>query len=548
MSIRKILYPLDFSGTATSNRIEGELRTIGTDRYRAFTLNFAPFYTSNLTIKERGKTKLLVRGTDYECLYFYPELTKLAAGKEICGVVVITNANIGTELVVGYNTVGGHYAHSADVIQMAIEALELDNRNVYWQDVIDKPDLFQPTPHLHDIGDVYGLEFHIDVLVAIRDAILIGDNEVHQQIYDRIDDIVNQLTTQLNAHRSDYYNPHKTTAHQVNAYTREEVDAQIQSIMEDLADLEPRFQAITTKFTETTQHFSAIESALLALTDRVGVVELEHSKFYTLLSTINQTLDQHQSLIDDLEAEIVRLDGVDSNLQTQINALKTRATNIENKNVEQDDRLDDIESLNVTQNTRLANVETKNTQQDNRLTALETLTTNHTNSILGVVNVNNTQNTRLTALENTNATQNTRISDLENNPAVSTYVRSGISVQDGYDPSYPEGTVRNVGTIRIAASTKTRQLTIKSLHFSQYNHKYDEHRMRLDVRLNGTVTWSWDIRDGEAINTDLVVNLSTNAYTLEFIVYVTLRGMRQLNFSVSSFKLETFQWGGQFTN
>ena len=368
MSIRKILYPLDFSGTATSNRIEGELKTIGVDRYRAFTLNFAPFFTNTLTIKERGKTKLLVRGTDYECLYFYPELTKLAAGKEVCGVVVITNAAIGIDLEVGYNTVGGHYAHSADVIQMAITALELDNRNVYWEDVIDTPTLFQPAPHMHDIGDVYGMEFQIDALVALREAILVGDNTVHQQIYDRIDNVVLSLTTMLNAHRADIANPHKTTAHQVNAYTREEIDTEIAAIMSDLADLEPRFQAIATTFTQIQQQYTSMTSSLAALSTRVGTVENEQSKFYLLLATINQTLAAHQASIDAIHVEITALKAKDVNLQTQIDGLKTRATNIESKNVEQDVRLNDIESLNTAQNNRLDLIETKNTAQDIAIT------------------------------------------------------------------------------------------------------------------------------------------------------------------------------------
>ena len=518
MSIRKILYPLDFTGTATTNRIEGELKTIGTDKYRAFTLNFAPFYTSNLTIKERGKTTLLKRGTDYECLYFYPELTKLAAGKEVCGVIVITNSNIGTGLEIGYNTVGGHYAHSAEVIQMAIEALELDNRNVYWQDVIDTPDLFQPTPHNHDLGDIYGMEFMIDTLVAIREAIMIGDNEVHQQIYNRIDSIVNSLTTMLNAHRSDYTNPHRTTAHQVNAYTMEEVDAAVAELMEDLANLEPRFQSITTQFTAVTQSIAAVNASLSGLSNRVGTVENEHSKFYLLLGAINTSLAAHQAAIDDLVSEVARLDGVDENLQAQINALKTRTTNVETKNATQNDRLDVIESLNTAQNTRLTNIETKNATQDDRLTALETLTTSHTNSILGVVSVNNTQNTRLTALESTNATQNTRISDLEKNPSGVNLWRSGFNQTLSWGTLIAPGQVYVFCSFNIAAKQPGYRfvLRIRDLKYNQYNHKYHSAGARFSINLNGVELWGVNHADSDGSQgiLDLEVNIPYTGGTL----------------------------------
>lgn len=74
----------------------------------------------------------LERRTDYEALYFFTDLTKLAGGKRICGVVCITNTKVGTDLVAGYNTVGGHYANCASTIQQAIFDLNLDNRETYW--------------------------------------------------------------------------------------------------------------------------------------------------------------------------------------------------------------------------------------------------------------------------------------------------------------------------------------------------------------------------------------------------------------------------------
>ena len=393
MSIRKILYPLDFTGTAPSNRLEGELITVGVDRYRAFTLNFAPFYTSNLTIKERGKTVLLKRGVDYECLYFYPELTKLAAGKEICGVVVITNTAVGTALEVGYTTVGGHYAHSAALIQSAIADINIDNRNVYWQNIIDTPTLFQPTPHIHDIGDVYGLEFIVDMLVSIREALLIGDNAVHQQILDRIDAVVLDLTTKLNAHKADQSNPHKTTAAQTGAYTKEQVDALVLDLLNDLAALEPRFQSITTQFTNITQQFTAVNGSLVSMSNRVGLVEQELSKYNLLLAPINQTLASLQSQIDDINDEITLLKNKDTSLQTQINNINTSIGTINTKNNTQDDRLDTLETAVTTNttdiNTNTDDIEDLKTAVSNAATAANSANTALANYVLWTATARN---------------------------------------------------------------------------------------------------------------------------------------------------------------
>ena len=81
MALKKILYPLDRTGVAGTNRIAGELHTTGVDRYRAFTLGFAPFFADSVVIKEVGKSTPLQRGKDkdYELVYFYPELSAYSA-------------------------------------------------------------------------------------------------------------------------------------------------------------------------------------------------------------------------------------------------------------------------------------------------------------------------------------------------------------------------------------------------------------------------------------------------------------------------------------
>lgn len=424
MAIRKILYPMDLTGNAITNRIENEYITIGTDKYRAFTLNYAPFYADSLTIKERGKTTLLKAGTDYVVLYYYSELAKFTGGKQICGVVCITNTAIGTDLVVGYNTIGGHYANCASIIEQAIYDLDLDNRETYWQNVIDKPDLFQPTQHLHDIGDVYGLEFIIDCLIGLREAIIIGDNEVHTQIYNRITEAVNEFKSYHATHLANYANPHKVTAHQAGAYTQEEVDALVESLLEDLAALEPRFKVITDNITDVYSKIAAVNGTLASLSDRIGYVEQELSKYVTLLTPINQTLASLQGQIDNINTLIAALQAKDVNLQNQINALVTRANNNDTLNGTQNSRLDALESLTsnhetrldtleswktttnntlVAYDTRLDNLESENTTQDNRLNALESWKTAQQTWDTNTANTINGLSTRINSLENSSS-------------------------------------------------------------------------------------------------------------------------------------------------
>ena len=370
MSIRKILYPVDLTGSSTANRIENEYITIGTDKYRAFTLGYAPFFADGLTLRERNATTLLKEGTDYEVLYFFSDLTKLAGGKRICGVVCVTNTKVGTDLVAGYNTIGGHYANCASIIQQAIFDLNLDNRETYWQSVIDKPDLFQPTPHIHDIGDVYGLEFQIDTLIAIREAIMIGDNEVHAQILARIDEAVDEFKQYHTAHLADLTNPHKTTAHQVGTYTKEEIDELFMEIMNDFANLEPRFKNIADSITDIYSKITAVNAALKGMSDRVGLAEQELSKFVMLLTPINQTLSNLQGEIDNINQVIASLQAKDKNLQDQINAIDIRLDAVELKNTKQDERLTSLESFDTDADSRLDALEKSTADIEASITAL----------------------------------------------------------------------------------------------------------------------------------------------------------------------------------
>lgn len=381
MSIKKLLYPVDFTGEAQTNRIVGELHTIGKDRYRAFALNYGYFYSDNIRIVERGKVTPLVPGVDFKCLYFARDISKLAKGKEVCGVVLIMNEAIGTELEVSYNLVGGHYANYAGAIAEAIVLLELDNRNVYWKDILLKPDLFQPAPHAHDIGDVYGLEFLIDVLTQLINAILIGDNAVHQEILNALDKLRSDLTVAHNAHLADKNNPHGTTAEQVNAYTKEVIDAYLAAIAKRFDGLEPRFQSILNSVNAIIARLAGHDGQLEAQSDRIGQAELDVSRLFSQtggsasdIEVINGQIASILAVIETLKQKDTALEGLITNNANEIKAIKLVNTNqdnqiaaIVNKNNEQDGRLNShnatlnqhansINSINQTLATKLSSV------------------------------------------------------------------------------------------------------------------------------------------------------------------------------------------------
>lgn len=367
MTIKKLLYPVDFTGEAQTNRISGELHTIGKDRYRAFALNYGYFYSDNIRIVERGKTKPLTPGVDFKCLYFARDISKMAKGKEVCGVVLIINEAVGTELEVSYNLVGGHYANYASAIAEAIVLLELDNRNVYWKDILLKPDLFQPAPHAHDIGDVYGLEFLIDTLTQLINAILIGDNAVHQEILNALDKLRVDLTNAHVAHLADKNNPHGTTADQVNAYAKEAIDAYLAAIAKRFDDLEPRFQSILNSINTIIARLAGHDGQLKGQSDRIGQAELDVSRLFS----------QAGGAASDIEVINGRIDSILAVIET----MKQKDTSLEQMITNNANEIKAIKQVNTNQDNQIAAIVNKNNEQDGRLSAHDVTLNQHTNAI-----------------------------------------------------------------------------------------------------------------------------------------------------------------------
>jgi hypothetical protein len=180
-----IKYPLDLTGSASSNAIVNEPHTVPRGNSRGFALDYGPFYSESLVITRPSTGETLKPHIDYIALHQYQEAT-LIAGQEICAAVLIINETIAEEFSVSYQVVGGGFSSSVSVIQELVEALELDNRAVAWGDIIGKLEAFPAAPHYHDLDDFYGFEYMVSALDRIEAAILHGDYYDHELLRQRI--------------------------------------------------------------------------------------------------------------------------------------------------------------------------------------------------------------------------------------------------------------------------------------------------------------------------------------------------------------------------
>lgn len=186
-------YPEDLTGVSPFNLIQDERITIPRTTSRHFAPKHGPFFeNSGLVIRTVPGNQLLVKDQDYVVL-LQDQLATHKAGQSICYIIAIENPEVYGELAYDYQTVGGNFSTSTSAIKQLIESLEIDNRAIQFDDLIDLPVTFPPSPHTHNVSDLYGFESLVDEVEQIRILIQEGNDAVFDHIDQRLDALVNQI-------------------------------------------------------------------------------------------------------------------------------------------------------------------------------------------------------------------------------------------------------------------------------------------------------------------------------------------------------------------
>jgi hypothetical protein len=214
-------YPEDPTGINPNNLVINEPHDLGPARNRAFVPNYGSYFTESMIVTEAATGRVLTKGVHYIAAQLQQDAT-LAMDKEICAVVVVTDPAVRDSLLFTYQVVGGVFSTSASALAKMIENLDIDERAVEWGSILGKPTAFPPAPHLHDIGDLYGFEYLVEALDALRNAILIGDEAAHDELRQFINYQDGLLQAQITEQRADFEahennkaNPHAVTQAQV---------------------------------------------------------------------------------------------------------------------------------------------------------------------------------------------------------------------------------------------------------------------------------------------------------------------------------------------
>ena len=296
-------YPLDPSGINPANLVVGEIHTTLNRTIRAVVTNYGAFFGSSMVIKDLA-TGVNLNSSQWYPAQLYTQPT-LQYGAPIYSLIMITDPVVSDNIALTYQALGGAFSTSQQALVDYINNLDLDSRPASWPDIINKPDAFTPSPHLHDVGTIYGFEYIVQALDNLTYAIQVGDAAYNDSLLAYVDaqngNLASELAAlqaQLTAHVTNLSNPHQTTAAQVGAYTTAQSDSNLNAAVSTLNT------SITTVSNNLTSHVNNTSNPHNTTAAQVGAYTTAQSDsnlnaatttLNTSIATVQTNLTSHTS-------------------------------------------------------------------------------------------------------------------------------------------------------------------------------------------------------------------------------------------------------------
>ena len=116
------VFPVDLLGTAPSNKVVGEVRTIQRNEDRIFIPTGGPFFTKSL--KVWAGTTLLTVKKDYQAMDLNRDAT-IDSGKEVCNAIQLKHS--ATTFTLEYQVIGGEYTDMAEELASFIKGTPIND-------------------------------------------------------------------------------------------------------------------------------------------------------------------------------------------------------------------------------------------------------------------------------------------------------------------------------------------------------------------------------------------------------------------------------------
>lgn len=270
----KLSYPFDPTGTATTNKITSEkhiLTATNWSDYSVIVPDYAPFYADSLKLVFRdvnGMLRILKEGVDWYPTHHFIGASR-ATAKAIYGSITFLDTTLAGEVELAeYQTIGGTWVLPTDKVSELLANIIHNPRTTSWEHVSGIPNVFPVIAHEWNLVDMVGVSEVVEGIHGIEEQLratgqqgladhIANKNNPHGVTAEQInlgsvqnfpmatiseavaatagDRYMSPVTTSalinaqansvIAAHQADRNNPHGTTAHQVGAYTSQEVDA-----------------------------------------------------------------------------------------------------------------------------------------------------------------------------------------------------------------------------------------------------------------------------------------------------------------------------------
>lgn len=216
-------YPFDPTGKKVTNKIPGEQHALTSANYRDFHFivpKHGPFFADSVRVTYRdtqGVLRSMVPGVDFQFSHWFVSASR-ACASPLYGSISFYDLNLVGTITVEYQTVGGIWTQdSAKIAQILADRLH-NPRTTAWEQVVDMPVAFPVIDHDWDLKDLVGMSDVTVKLSAIATAIR------------------SNMIDGLAAHKA-ARNPHGTTAADLNAYNKQQIDlmfAQVNARIDNL--------------------------------------------------------------------------------------------------------------------------------------------------------------------------------------------------------------------------------------------------------------------------------------------------------------------------
>lgn len=199
MSKIEFSYPYNPNGDREDCKIRGEIcnltLTNGED-YQFIIPKYSPFFEKGLSVKSLDKNKDLEINVDYILTHKFKSANEYL-NQKIFGSITFLDKDLSGEIELSYMTLGGDFTNKDSLALEQLVANLTGHRTVKWEDILDKPVSFPPSPHVHTPGEIMDMNDVIASLDTIAELLRGDTHPDHRHTMDQIDGLLDALETKV---------------------------------------------------------------------------------------------------------------------------------------------------------------------------------------------------------------------------------------------------------------------------------------------------------------------------------------------------------------